>query len=128
MCLLTVRLLLGILSCLKDLMRHVGTSLRGGIAVYYWWREVERAAYVLRQVKRFIPYHMGEDVQTARATYELLPLPCAQVWREGKRAEWKGYDPRFITAINMIKDGVFGDKEYFQVQHPLQLLECFMNP
>ena len=43
----------------------------------------------------------------------------AQVWREGKRAEWKGYDPRFTTAINMIKDGVFGDKEYFQVRLPL---------
>ena len=40
----------------------------------------------------------------------------AQGWRDGKRAEWKGYDPRFMTAINMIKDGVFGDKEYFQVQ------------
>lgn len=38
-----------------------------------------------------------------------------QGWRDSKRAEWKGYDPRFMTAINMIKDGVFGDKEYFQV-------------
>jgi hypothetical protein len=43
-------------------------------------------------------------------------VDTAQGWRDGKRAEWKGYDPRFMTAINMIKDGVFGDKEYFQVQ------------
>ena len=43
-------------------------------------------------------------------------METAQGWRDGKRAEWKGYDPRFMTAINMIKDGVFGDKEYFQVQ------------
>jgi hypothetical protein len=47
-------------------------------------------------------------------------MGTAQGWRDGKRAEWKGYDPRFMTAINMIKDGVFGDKEYFQVQ-PCQL-------
>ncbi len=36
-------------------------------------------------------------------------------WREGKRAEWKDYDPRFVKALDMIKDGTFGDEEYFQV-------------
>ena len=36
-------------------------------------------------------------------------------WREGKRAAWKDYDPRFVKAIDMIKSGTFGDKEYFQV-------------
>ncbi|CAL5225473.1 g8295 [Coccomyxa viridis] len=35
-------------------------------------------------------------------------------WREGKRAEWKDYDPRFVKALDMIKDGTFGDEEYFQ--------------
>lgn len=32
-----------------------------------------------------------------------------------ERKDFKDYDPRFLTAIKMIKDGVFGDKEYFQV-------------
>ena len=36
-------------------------------------------------------------------------------WRESKRAEWTDYDPRFVKAIEMIKDGTFGDKEYFEV-------------
>ena len=36
-------------------------------------------------------------------------------WREGKRAAWKDYDPRFVKAIDMIKSGTFGDEEYFQV-------------
>lgn len=40
-------------------------------------------------------------------------------WREGKRAEWKDYDPRFVKALDMIKDGTFGDKEYFQVINPI---------
>ena len=40
---------------------------------------------------------------------------------------WKGYDPRFTTAINMIKDGVFGDKEYFQVQLPLHLCNAVLT-
>ncbi|KAK9840953.1 hypothetical protein WJX81_002313 [Elliptochloris bilobata] len=43
-----------------------------------------------------------------------MPAEDVQGWRDGKRAEWKDYDPRFTTALNMIKDGVFGDKEYFQ--------------
>ena len=38
-------------------------------------------------------------------------------WREGKRAEWKDYDPRFVKAIDMIKSGTFGDEEYFEVSH-----------
>ena len=37
-------------------------------------------------------------------------------WRESKRAEWKDYDPRFVKAIEMVRDGTFGDKEYFQVR------------
>ena len=36
-------------------------------------------------------------------------------WRESKR-EWKDYDPRFVKAIEMVRDGTFGDKEYFQVR------------
>ncbi len=39
-------------------------------------------------------------------------------WREGERAEFKEYDPRFITAIDMIRNGTFGDKEYFEVSSP----------
>lgn len=35
-----------------------------------------------------------------------------------ERKDFKDYDPRFLTAIKMIKDGVFGDKEYFQVSTP----------
>ena len=38
-------------------------------------------------------------------------------WRESKRAEWKDYDPRFVKAIEMVRDGTFGDKEYFQVRN-----------
>ena len=37
-------------------------------------------------------------------------------WRESKRAEWTDYDPRFVKAIEMVRDGTFGDKEYFQVR------------
>ena len=37
-------------------------------------------------------------------------------WRESKRAEWKDYDPRFVKAIEMVRDGTFGDKEYFEVR------------
>eukprot|EP00884_Botryococcus_braunii_P009371 jgi/Botrbrau1/18435/Bobra.0072s0023.1 len=31
-----------------------------------------------------------------------------------ERKDYKDYDPRFLTAIKMIKDGVFGEKEYFE--------------
>lgn len=52
-----------------------------------------------------------------------MSFVAKQGWRDSKRAEWKGYDPRFMTAINMIKDGVFGDKEYFQVA-PCRFCAC----
>lgn len=38
------------------------------------------------------------------------------VWREGKRKEWKDYDPRFVKALDMIKSGTFGEVEYFKVR------------
>ena len=44
------------------------------------------------------------------------------VWREGKRHEWSEYDPRFVKALELVKSGTFGDKEYFQV--PLENLLC----
>ena len=37
-------------------------------------------------------------------------------WREGKRHEWKDYDPRFVQALDMIMSGTFGDVEYFTVR------------
>ena len=42
------------------------------------------------------------------------------VWREGKRHEWKDYDPRFVQALNMIMSGTFGDVDYFTVRAPAQ--------
>ncbi|KAK9916350.1 hypothetical protein WJX75_001605 [Coccomyxa subellipsoidea] len=36
------------------------------------------------------------------------------VWREGKRKEWKDYDPRFVKALDLIKSGTFGETEYFK--------------
>ena len=39
------------------------------------------------------------------------------VWREGKRKEWKDYDPRFVKALDLIKSGTFGETEYFKVLH-----------
>ena len=38
------------------------------------------------------------------------------VWREGKRKEWKDYDPRFVKALDMIKSGTFGEVDYFKVR------------
>jgi hypothetical protein len=32
-----------------------------------------------------------------------------------ERKDFKDYDPRFLTAIKMIQDGVFGDVKYFEV-------------
>ena len=63
------------------------------------------------------------EAESSRKGNTRAAARAAQVWRESKRAEWTGYDPRFTTAINMIKDGVFGDKEYFQVQPLLRFCE-----
>ena len=38
------------------------------------------------------------------------------VWREGKRKEWKDYDPRFVKALDLIKSGTFGEVDYFKVR------------
>jgi glucan phosphorylase len=47
------------------------------------------------------------------------------VWREGKRHEWADYDPRFAKALDLIKSGTFGDKEYFQVAPALIKIAMF---
>jgi glucan phosphorylase len=76
-----------------------------------------RGRYLLLQISAALAEGLCGVQETGKENLFIFGMDAddVPVWREGKRQEWKDYDPRFVKALELIKSGTFGEKEYFQV-------------